>query len=117
MAKKILVVDDEIDELNTMEVILKKAGFSVTSVTNGAHALDEMNKKRFDAVLTDILMPTLSGYDLLTLMKGKLDPKTKVVFVSVLPKKEVDTNRVSGFVQKPFSPETLVGAVNSVLKE
>ncbi|MCX8175277.1 MAG: response regulator [Candidatus Micrarchaeota archaeon] len=116
MAKKILVVDDDFEDLETMKSILEKAGFSVSAATNGARALDILKKDKCDLLLIDIRMPTLSGYDLLQLLREKLSKDVKMVYVSILPKQEVDLQGADGFIQKPFSPSSFLKEVKKVLK-
>ncbi len=115
MNKKILIVDDEFPDLESMKTILEKENFEVYIATNGAKALDALKGNKFDLIMIDIKMPTLSGYDLLRLMKEKMDTKTKTIFVTIVPKQEVEMNGIDGFVQKPFSPEKLVKEVKKIL--
>jgi two-component system response regulator ResD len=69
----------------------------------------------FSLVLIDIKMPTLSGYDLLRLLRERLNHKVKMIYVSIVPEQEVDMDDIDGFVQKPFSPESLLNKVKEVL--
>jgi len=116
MVKKVLVVDDEFDDLSTMKSVLAGEGFSVFTATNGAQAMDQLKTDGFDLILIDIRMPTLSGYDLVRLLKERTNGKTRMMFVSIVPKQEVDLRGVDGFVQKPFSPKTLIAEVKKALK-
>ena len=117
MVKKILVIDDEFDDLNSMKVVLEKEKFDVETATNGAHAIDLLRGHKFDMVLLDIRMPTLSGYDLLRILRERLNHKVKMIYVSIVPKQDVDMTDIDGFIQKPFSPKSLMEAVNKVFKK
>lgn len=114
--KKILVVDDEEEDLTSMKEILQEAGYKVIAANNGADALDFVERDMPNLVLIDIMMPTLSGYDLLRLMRQRIDHKIKMVYVSIVPKNKVDMDGIDGFVQKPFSPNKLLTKVKEVLK-
>lgn len=116
-AKKILIVDDNINDLKTMETLLKKQGYYVFTSTNGAEALDFLSKKKCepDIILIDILMPTLSGYDLLRLLKNKVSNNVKLVYVSIVPKQEADLDGIDEFIQKPFSTEEFVNKVKKLV--
>ncbi len=116
MTKKILVVDDEFDDLSSVKNILTKEGYSVSTATNGAQAIDMIAINRFDLIMLDIRMPTLSGYDILRLLKERVNGGTKMIYVSIVPKLDVEMDGVEAFVQKPFSPETLIKEVKRVLK-
>ena len=114
MPKNILIVDDEIEDLNTMKTILEKKNYKVTIVSNGTEALKFLTGNGFDLILIDIKMPALSGYDLLRLVREKFNHNSKMVYVSIVPEKEVIMTDIDGFIQKPFSPESLLKGVKYV---
>src|SRR3989338_8311116 len=107
--KRILIIDDEEDMLEAAKKILEAEGCIVETAKNGAKALDVLKQSKFDLILLDIIMPTLSGYDLLRLLREKLD--SKIAYLTIVPKKEVELAGVDGFIQKPYSPKTLVTKV------
>lgn len=111
MKKKVLIVDDNLDDLETMKNILESDMFEVKVANNGAKALDFLDVEKFNVILTDIQMPTLSGYDLLRLMKERIDNGTRLIYISILREKEVNLEGVDAFVQKPFSKASLLKAV------
>jgi CheY-like chemotaxis protein len=113
--KRILVVDDNFDDLTSMKMVLEKNKYAVNIATNGAQAIDMAHNSEFDAYLIDVQMPTLSGYDLVRLLREKHNGSAKIIFVSIVPKREVSSSDVDGFVQKPFSPSDLVSEVKKVL--
>jgi len=115
MVKKILVVDDDVEDLETMKTILEKEGYEVVIALKGVEALELITDNGFDLVLIDIKMPTLSGYDILRLLRERMNHDVKMVYVSIVPEKEVVRNDVDGFIQKPFSPESLLKEVKKVL--
>ena len=117
MAKEILIVDDEQEDLSIMKAILEKEGYSVVTASDGAQALDALTGNGFSLILIDIRMPTLSGYDLLRLLREKLNHHVKMIYVSIVPEKEVVLDEVDGFIQKPFSPDALVAEVKEALGE
>lgn len=117
MAKKILIVDDEFEICESIRGILRKQGYKTKIAINGAQALDYIEKgEKFDLITLDIMMPTLSGYDLLRLLREKIDHKSKIVYVTIIQKREVDMSNIDGFVQKPFDTGTFSSEVKRVLK-
>lgn len=112
--KTVLIVDDREDDLESMNQILTKEGYNVVTSSNGTEALETLGKNDVDIILMDILMPTLSGYDILRILREKLSHDIPIVFVSVKPEKEVDMSNVDGFVQKPFDPRSLISEINRV---
>ncbi|MEK6913137.1 MAG: response regulator [Nanoarchaeota archaeon] len=112
-SKRILIIDDDVNTLKTMKNILEKEKYCVSVSTNGAEALTFLSKEGYepDLVLVDIMMPVLSGYDVLRLLKDKLDKHVKIVYESIVPKEEVDLRGVDGFIQKPFGIKEFVNQV------
>lgn len=113
--KTILIVDDKEDDLESMNQILMREGYNIVTSDNGTETLEKLGNHNIDLILMDIMMPNLSGYDLLRILREKLDRNIPVVFVSIQPEKEVDMTNVDGFVQKPFVPSTLVDEVNRTI--
>ena len=116
MVSKILVVDDVFDDLQMVKNILAKEDFEIVTVVNGAQALDACNDHHFDLCLLDVKMPILSGYDLVRLLRERLDHKISIIFVTIMPEDSVDMSGVDGFIQKPFTPEQLLNTIKKVLK-
>ena len=116
MKKRILIIDDDVNDLETIKIVLEKEKYDVIIADNGADALDVIRKDKPDLVLIDIKMPTLSGYDLLRLLRERLNHKVKMIYVSIVQRKEVDMDDIDGFVQKPFMPTSLIKEVKKVLK-
>ena len=112
---EILVIDDDFEDLENLKNMLMKSDHKVTVATNGAQGLDLVNKKTFDLIMIDIQMPTLTGYDLIRILKEKIHNHTKLAFISIVPKKEVDLSDVDGFIQKPFSEKELLNKIKIIL--
>jgi len=116
MSKRVLVIDDDFEDLTAIKNVLEKAKYQVVGATNGAQGLDTLKKDGFDLILIDVQMPTLSGYDLLRLLREKLNHKVKMVYVTIVPRREVDLDDIDGFVQKPFSPSSLLKEVKRLIE-
>ena len=80
-AEKILVVDDEQSMTQFLGIVLRKEGYSVTTVNNGKDALERTRAEDFDVVITDIKMPGMDGIQLLQGIK-KHDPSLPVVIMT-----------------------------------
>ncbi len=117
MQGKILIVDDEFDDLFSMKEILEGNGFEVKTAANGAQALDLIENEKFSFILLDILMPVLSGYGLMRLFRQRIDRKMPIVYVSIKPSQDVDMDDIDGFIQKPFTPESLFSGVTNAIKK
>jgi CheY-like chemotaxis protein len=111
----ILAVDDDADALAVTVRMLESAGHRVWSAPEGATALVQLARRRFDVVLADIAMPTLGGFALLEIMRSQ-NIDVPVVFVtgSASPEDETAATRMGAvaFVHKPVERTALLGAID-----
>lgn len=81
--KKILIVDDSTTNIFLLENLLSESGFDVYTALTGRDALNLVEKKQPDIVLLDIMMPEMSGYDVLRNIIQNMQVKnTKVIMVT-----------------------------------
>jgi len=104
--KKVIIVDDEQDILNTLlRYFNRKNKFEVDVFTNPVNALEAIKNNDYDLVLTDIMMPEMNGVDLLKKIK-EVKPDVPVVMMtaySTIDKiLECDKLGASDYVTKPF---------------
>src|SRR4030042_6333539 len=124
---KILVVDNDLDTLETICLSLEAGGFKVIKAEGGQIALNLIKKKKVDLILLDIMMPEIDGIQ----VAKKLDADSKtqkipVIFISALPvesnnfktaiKETENLKNIKGAVEKPFKFEDLINRINQVLK-
>ena len=119
---KILVVDDEADIVNLLVDDLSDDGFDVISADNGATALEQIYREQPDVVLLDLMMPVLTGYEVLRELRS--DPTTQNLPVIVLTAvsaavgehaaKEFGANH---YVTKAWEPGTLQAVIRVALRE
>src|SRR5262245_38685759 len=62
---RVLVVDDEVGMAESLRMLLSHLGYEVKTSNDGRRAIDELQKSTFDLVITDLVMDTTSGYDIL----------------------------------------------------
>ena len=115
----VLVVEDQAEVRNFVIAVLKTYGYCVIPAENAGEALLLCERKeRIDLLLTDVVMPNLSGRELADRL-AKLRPGIKVLFMSGYTDDIVVHHGVSEegaeFIQKPFSPAELAGKVRAVL--
>jgi CheY-like chemotaxis protein len=85
MKKTILIVDDELDILESVKMLLETMDYKITTANNGIDALKKLRKNKFDLMLLDILMPKLSGIETLKKIRANSKLKNqKVVFLTVV---------------------------------
>jgi DNA-binding response OmpR family regulator len=117
---RVLVIDDEPDVLLLCRVNLEHAGHQVLEALDGEHGLADAIAERPDAVVLDLMLPTVDGYDVLQSLRR--DERTNDVPVVVLTARaQIEDKRrclmlgADEFVTKPFLPETLAEALDRVL--
>ncbi len=108
---KVLLIDDEPILLVTVSDALAKAGYTVEMAENGRKGLMMFQEGSFDIVLLDMVMPDISGMDILREIKG-LYPQTIVVMITAhgTIEKAVEAMKlgVHDFIAKPFSLDELI---------
>jgi two-component system, OmpR family, phosphate regulon sensor histidine kinase PhoR len=107
---KILVVDDEKVIREGCREVLTLEGFEVVLVESGDQGLKMIEKVHFDVILLDLMMPGLSGFDVLSHVKA-LHPDTSIIvitgYATVEHSIEAMKNGAFDFIPKPFSPDQL----------
>ena len=116
--KRILVVDDEEIVRETIHAILSSMGFEVVTVPGGAEALALLEKGEIpDLMMLDLTMPGLSGAEVFSRLQG-MEMSFPVLVVSGYSKEKLSSlfpgEGPNGFLQKPFSPEALIVALNEI---
>ena len=121
IGKKILVVDDEQDILELLEYNLIKEGFQVTCATTGEDAIDIVNNDSLDLILLDIMLPGISGMDVLKYLNN--EKITKSVPVLFLSAKSEEIDVIVGlelgacdYITKPFKLKVLIARIKAVLR-
>jgi two-component system cell cycle response regulator CpdR len=112
----ILLVDDEEALRNAVAKMLRRAGHIVVTASNGIEgvALFRSSPNRFDIVLTDLQMPEIDGYQLVTLVR-ETSSLAKIICMSGATDKPVPTN--TEFLRKPFEMAALHICVGRLLKQ
>ncbi|MDD5681476.1 MAG: response regulator [Candidatus Omnitrophica bacterium] len=114
MAKKILIVDDELDTLEVLEKRLSHAGYSVIKADNGKDAVRMAKKEIPDLILLDIAMPDISGAEVSDQLSEDINTKNiPIIFLTCLFTKEDEAlqgHEIYGkvFIAKPYNPEDLL---------
>ncbi len=115
--ERILLVEDEPVLLRMTTEMLSRQGFDVISAPDSVAALELASVEQFDVVVTDVVMPKMSGAELADRFAERF-PKTRFVFISGYTHEVLDERRLgptARFLTKPFSSAELVDAVRGVL--
>jgi two-component system phosphate regulon response regulator PhoB len=119
--QRILVVDDEPDIVALVAYHLAKAGYRVSTAATGTEALDAARNEPPSLVVLDLMLPGLSGFDVLEQLRAS--EATKDVAVLMLTARRDEPDRIRGlsigaddYLTKPFSPQELVLRVTAILR-
>jgi len=119
--ERVLVVDDEPDIVALVVYHLAKAGYRVSTAGSGPDALTIARRDKPGLVVLDLMLPGLSGFDVLEQLRA--DPSTRQIAVLMLTARKDEPDRIRGltlgaddYLTKPFSPQELVLRVGAILR-
>ncbi len=115
---KILIVDDDPILLKATEKIIKREGYIVTTAENGSGCLNALEKEIPDLILLDVVMPDISGRDLVKQIKEKYKPSPLIILTSGM---EISSDKqamglemgADGYIPRPVPNRELIARVNS----
>ena len=116
---RILLAEDDAALRRYLEVVLSRAGYEVRTAADGLEAMKALLSTEFDAVVTDALMPHLSGHELCRFLRRH--PKLKSLPVILLSGDEAaraeasDDARADAYLSKPTPPEELAACIARLL--
>jgi len=118
--KRVLVVDDEPMIVSLLSTILREKGWDVTEARSGTDGIDQLDRVRFDVILTDLVMPGESGIDLLRAAK-EIHPDVEVILMSghATADTAIEAMRNGAFhyIMKPLKAEEVVNLVEKAYSQ
>lgn len=118
MSETILVVDDEQEIAELVQFYLKNEDFSVIIANNSAEALTAINQNEINLAILDVMLPDISGFDLLKIIR-----ESHMFPIIMLTAKVNDIDKINGltigaddYITKPFNPLELVARVKTQLR-
>lgn len=117
---KILVVDDERSMRDFLSIMLKKAGYDVTTAVDGEEAVKILHKDIFDLVITDLKMPKVDGLQVLKTVK-ELSPDTVVIVITAFASTETTVEAMKegayDYITKPFQNDEMKIRIKKALEK
>ncbi len=115
--QSILIVDDEFGLAEMLREMLRDSGFEVTLAINGRLALEILEERTVDVVLTDMMMPVLDGAELASAMRSDDRYRdTAIIMMTSLPTARAKSDGLfDAVLRKPFTPDLLLETVGSCL--
>lgn len=121
MAKKILIVEDDLELEQLLAVLLKEAGFTVLSSSDAYGGIKLAAKERPDLIVLDISLPAGGGLTMLRNLKSSIYLKDIAVIITTglnldeQTKKEIKYLGIKDFIQKPYSSKELTDLIKKAL--
>lgn len=115
----VLVVEDTPSELKLIVNYLTNYGYTVVGAADAKEALDQIAGQKFDAIVTDLVMPGMSGLELCRSLRKNPETARTPIVACTTKDQEIDRlwamkQGVSAYITKPFTSEELVCALRSV---
>ena len=114
---RVLVVDDELDTRELVAAVLTTCGAEVVSLGSATEALDQMERQRFDLLISDIAMPEMNGYDLIGRIRqlaeedgGRTPAIALTAYAGIDDRKRALAAGYEMHIAKPFAPAELISA-------
>ena len=120
MNETILVAEDQAHIRALIEFKLKNAGYKVVAVDNGEDALKKAIELHPNLVLLDVMMPLMTGFEVLAALKQKADTKQIPILLVTAQSSENEILKglemgADDYITKPFSPNELAARIRTVL--
>ena len=117
---KILIVEDDKELSKIMQLELSHEGFETTTAEDGRSALEKIQEENPDLVLLDVMLPRLSGLEVLRKVRSEINPDLPVILVTArgetIDKVDGLNSGADDYISKPFKIEELLARMNAVLR-
>ncbi len=123
MRAHVLIIDDDVALAAMLEAFLEGEGLDVSHAADGAGGLKRVRNTPPDAVVLDVMLPDMSGFDVLRSLRGEHGAPAAAIPVIMLTARGEDTDRIIGlelgaddYLPKPFNPRELAARLRAVLR-
>ncbi len=117
---KILIVEDDKELSKIMQLELSHEGFETTTAEDGRSALEKLQSEQPDLVLLDVMLPRLSGLEVLRKIRNEIDEDLPVILVTArgetIDKVDGLNSGADDYLSKPFKIEEMLARMNAVLR-
>ena len=122
MAKRILLVDDEVQLVEMVKLRLESNGYNVITAYDGIEALEKAKKEKPDLIILDLMLPKMDGYKVCGLLKkdARYVNIPIIMFTARAQDEDVKLGLELGaeaYIIKPFDPKILMSKIQEFLKE
>jgi CheY-like chemotaxis protein len=116
---RVLVVDDEPAIRALVAKVVERAGYGVDSARDGAEAIEKINSTTYTVLVIDLMMPQVSGYELVDYIARQPAPRPAVIVITADDSpavRQLNGAVVHSLVRKPFDIETLGDLITAAAK-
>jgi len=122
MAKRILIVDDEVQLVEMVKMRLEAAGYEIISAYDGQEGFDKAKKDKPDLIILDLMLPKMDGYKVCGLLKNdaRYSKIPIIMFTARVQDEDMRLGKDLGaeeYVTKPFDPKILLSKIKELLGE
>ncbi len=120
MSTRVLVIDDDRSVRGLLELLLRRKGMDVDCAENGVDALALVRQREYDAVLLDLMMPAMNGFDFLSALATERPRTVRKTIVVTAFSRQGHPPVIDGafaVVRKPFDIESLMSVVELCVNE
>jgi DNA-binding response OmpR family regulator len=118
---RILIVDDEPDTVGLIEITLRPAGFLLDRALSGSEALTKIRDQAYDLILLDVMMPEITGFDVVRMLHEEQKPVPPIIFLTAKGTQEdIEQGNILGaaaYLVKPATRGKLLDAIKAALYE
>ncbi len=118
---KILICEDEEIMLTALEFRLRKQGFSVVKAEDGKQAVSILEDDIPDLIVADVMMPHVSGLELISFIRDEKKNTVPVIIISALEQEDIVLEAfrlgANDFITKPFRPNELILRIKKIFQE
>jgi DNA-binding response OmpR family regulator len=118
MPDRILIIDDDLDTTRLVKMILEREGFEVTVAYNGGDGLRALYEHHPDAVLLDVMMPDMDGFEACERIRQIANLPILMLTAKVMEEDAVRglTGGADDYIRKPFHPQELIARLRAALR-
>ena len=118
---KVLICEDEELLLTSLEFRLRKQGFKVILAEDGKQALEKIKSESPDLIIADIMMPHVTGLELIEYVRQEMKSTLPIIIISALEYDDVVLQAfrlgATDFIAKPFKPDELILRIRRIFQE
>jgi CheY-like chemotaxis protein len=115
--RRLLIADDDEDYVNLMSIILRSEGYTVDCAFNGSDAMIKAINGRYDAVLSDYIMPGIKGDEVAKRIRS-IDPNVNIILMTGY-KSGIDPSKLTLFnavLEKPVNPDVILSVLREITR-